>query len=92
MGAVFDQVAPIKHSDFITKTAGGQPVRDEDGAALAGDILEAGVDFMLSDRIQRGGRLVQHKEGGLLIKGAGQGDELGFAAGRLDPLRIIAFV
>ncbi len=85
MRSVFHQLPLVEYGNFVAETAGSQAVRDKNRDMLAGNIFRTGIDFVLPNGIQRGGRFIQHEKRRILIQCAGQRDELGFAAGEPMP-------
>ena len=88
MRALLHHPALVKHGDFIAEPAGGQAVRNEYGRFIAHNFVEIRVHFGFGHGIERGGRLIEHDEGRVLIERAGQRDFLRLAAGNLHAFGI----
>ena len=57
---------------------------DVEGGAPLGHLAVFEIDLVLRNRVERGGRLVEDDERGILVEGAGDGGALGLAAGKVD--------
>ena len=95
MGAALGDAAFVQHHDLVGIDHGRQPVRDDERGVLAGDVAERLLDGRLGAAVQRAGRLVEDQDRRVLQQGAGDGDALLLAAGKLQPPladhRLIAF-
>ena len=60
MRAAFHQPCVIKHGDGIAKYVAGQPMRNVNGRFALHKGIEAAVNLVLRNRIQRRRRFVQH--------------------------------
>ena len=89
MRAVLDDAARREHQNFITEAARGQPVADIERRLAAGDRIELPVDLIFGNGVKRRRRLVEHEEGRILVKCAGDGDLLRLAAGQLNAVRLV---
>ena len=49
----------MKNKNLITESAGGQAVTDVDRSLIPGDLVEAGINFRLRDRVQSRRGLVE---------------------------------
>ena len=72
------------HDDAVETPHRRQPVRDRDDGAAAHQAAERFADRLFGFAVERGGRLVEQQERRVLEKGAGDGDALALAAGKLD--------
>ena len=61
---------------------------DVDGRFVADDLVEFLVDLHLGDRVERGGRLVEHDDRRVLVERAGQHQALHLAARKLDAVLV----
>ena len=80
MRAALDDTAVVEHGDAVAEAAGGKAVADVDRGPVADDLVELLVDLHLGDRVERGGRLVEHDERRVLVERAGERDLLRLAA------------
>ena len=80
--ALLDDPAVLYDEDEIRVLDGGQSVGDHDGRAPADDRIDGSLDLLLRERIDRGGRLVEHNDLRLRQDGPGEGDQLFFAGGQ----------
>ena len=78
----------VEHQNFIAEAAGSQPVADVKRRFAPGNFAEAAIDLIFGNWIQGRGGFVQHHEGRTLVKGSGQSNFLGLAAGNFYALRI----
>lgn len=65
---------------------------DEYRCAIADDLVEMGVDLIFGDGVKGGCGFVEDDKGRILIKGAGNGNFLGFATGDFYSVSIKIFV
>src|ERR1700733_8017147 len=83
MPAALDDPAAIDDADFVGLGHRRQPVGyDDRGAALA-ERAQRLLDRLLGLRIERRGRFVEQDDRRVLEEGAGDGDALALAAGKL---------
>ena len=92
MRAVLDDTACQEHQNFIAEAARGQPVADIERRLAAGDRIELPVDLIFGNGVKRRRRLVEHEEGRILVKCAGDGDLLRLAAGDHHAMRALGSV
>ena len=71
--AVLCNAAVVKDDNAVAEFAAAHAVGDVDGGFAGGHLAELFVDFSLSDRVERSGRLVEDDERGILVEGAGDG-------------------
>ena len=82
--AALDDDAVVEHDDLVGADDGGEPVRDDQRGAVVRDLFERVLDFALGVAVERGGRLVEQQDRRRLQDGAGDGDALLLAAGKLQ--------
>src|SRR5687768_2146465 len=64
--AFFEHAPAFEHEDAIGHFYGGESMRDDDAGAATGEGTEAFEDGVLGLGVERGGRLVEHEDVGLL--------------------------
>ena len=82
--AVLHEPAPLHHQDAVEAAHRGQPVRDGDDGAAVHEAAERFADQLLRFAVERGGRLVEQQQRGVLQEGAGDGDALALPARQAD--------
>ena len=92
MRAALDDAAVVEHGDAVAEAAGGKAVADVDRGPVADDLVELLVDLHLGDRVERGGRLVEHDERRVHVERAGERDLLRLAARDLHALLVEVLV
>ena len=80
MTSLLDHGTLMKNKNLITESAGGQAVTDVDRSLIPGDLVEAGINFRLRDRVQSRRGLVEDDKGRILVKCPGNGNFLGLPA------------
>ena len=81
--ALLDNLPVVEHGNVVAEPAGGKPVADVHRRLVSHNLVEVLVHLHLRHRIQGGGGLIQHHEGGVFVQSPGQSDFLGFPAGHL---------
>ena len=74
----------VEHDDLVGADDGGEPVRNHQRGAVLRHAFERVLDFLLGVAVERGGRLVEHQDRRRLEDGAGDGNALLLAAGKLQ--------
>ena len=85
MAATFDDAALFEHQNLVGADHGGQPVGDDQGRAVLGDLVQALLDFALGLGVERRGRLVEHQDRRTFENSPADGDALLLAARELEP-------
>src|SRR5438034_1253975 len=83
--SALDDFALLEHQNAIRPPRGGEPVRDDEGRASAGQTLQRVEDQSLRFRIQRAGGLVEDEDRRVPQKRACEGEPLALAAGQRRP-------
>ena len=76
VGPLLRHAAPLQHQDLVTVDHRAQPVRDDDGGAALRGRGQRRHDAVLRDRVQAGGGLVKHQNGGVLQNSPRNGNSL----------------
>ena len=92
MGSLLDDASRMEHRNPVAEFAGGQAVADVDGGFVLYNLVKLFVNLRLCDGVQSGGGLIQNDEGGILVKGPGDGDFLSLASGDVHPILVIVLV
>lgn len=90
VAAVFDDPAAVQHHDPVGAAYGREPVADENGRQVTGQVEEAVVQIGFGADIQLGRRLVQNEQSGAVLDcghGPGECDPLPSPAGKVDAAR-----
>src|SRR2546425_12324716 len=85
MRASLYDATPLEHEDQVGVDDRREAVRDRERRAVAGDLLQLGLDRLLRLGGERGRRFVEDQDRGILENGARDRDTLLFAAGELEP-------
>src|SRR5699024_2536365 len=62
MAAALDDLSAVEHGNVSAEPAGGKPVADIHGCFVLHDLVEPGIDLVLRDRVERGGRFIEDDE------------------------------
>ena len=81
MGARVENPPVLHHHDAIGQRKHGQPVRDQDRGAVAGELFQDLLDGLLALQIDLAGGLVEDQDGRIAEDGPRQGDALPLSAG-----------
>ena len=84
MRAAFDDFAGFDDEDLIGAANGGEAVGDDEGGAAAHQVGEALLNQGFGFGIEAGGGFVEDQDARIGQNGAGDGDALALAAGKLD--------
>ena len=81
--AGFHDASLVEHHDEIGPLHRGKPVRDANRGATGHELLEGGLHGAFGLGIERAHGLVQHQNRRIFQNGAGDGDTLALAAGKV---------
>src|SRR5256714_6366620 len=84
MGAFLHHASAIEHQHAVGAAYGAEPVRDDQRAAPAQQLLHRFFHQALALVVQTARRLVEDDDGGVLEKHSGERDTLALTAGKLD--------
>src|SRR5690606_37140791 len=82
----FENGAIVEHENAVGNAQGGEAVGNDHGGLAGGETLEPGEDLRFGLGVEGGGGLVQDDEFGVAHIGAGNGDLLPFAPGKVASL------
>jgi hypothetical protein len=83
MGAALDDGPGTEDEDLVAAADGGEAVGDDDGGAVFHELIQGILDEAFALGIEAAGGFIQDQDGGIGEDGAGDGDALALAAGKL---------
>ena len=94
VGALLADALFVQDENPVSALNGGQPMGDNQGGAVACQVLQGPLHHLLALGVQSAGGLVQNEDGRVLQKGPGNGKPLALASGQLYPpgadVRVVA--
>ena len=81
VGAGLDRTTGLEHDDAVGRLDGGEAVGDDERGAALQELLERALDAGFGVRVHVGRRFVEEQDGGVVVDGAGEREELALTDG-----------